>query len=362
MLTYFHKNKGRYEKGQLAPVFILVLVVLIIMAMVTLNISKVAQIKTDAGNAADAGALAGGSVMANVFNMVAAAAKQMEVDYWEYFVVVSVSFIIAIILVWTSNSTNCYSPWSIGGLLIGVLGFSLAQYYYYRSTRQQAAEGRESAKTLSHKLAFINSGIGGRLKEGDYPGALTGGEDDKNYRDRFSAFLDQILTADQYSYSWKDGQGREHFVQVNTEIEQVDNFEVTVTFFSLTVEIILLVVALIAAVVACYGTVPIVVLIAKIVATVLLIVSWIGLFSGSIDMNPDAERIPCWINDIQHNHLVRVESTQHHQGADLGLWQARYPDSAGNTYASAVAYFAGYGDISPPDSDPRFDASLIQAD
>ncbi|MBM3250496.1 MAG: hypothetical protein FJZ09_06650, partial [Candidatus Omnitrophica bacterium] len=68
MLRYFHQNKLRYNKGQVAPFFIVIIIVIIIMAMVTVNLSKVALIKTETSNAADAGAIAAGSAMASLFN------------------------------------------------------------------------------------------------------------------------------------------------------------------------------------------------------------------------------------------------------------------------------------------------------
>src|SRR3989338_7865986 len=110
MLTYFHKNKLRYEKGQLAPFFILILAVLIIMAMVTVNLSKVSFIKTDSSNAVDSGALAGGSVMANVFNGVASSNSAMEASYWEFYATISVSFVIALASLTSASSQACPSP------------------------------------------------------------------------------------------------------------------------------------------------------------------------------------------------------------------------------------------------------------
>ncbi|MFZ2603281.1 MAG: pilus assembly protein TadG-related protein, partial [Candidatus Omnitrophota bacterium] len=96
MFIYFHNNKlSSNKKGQLAPIFIVVLVVLIIMTFVTVNLSKVAVFKTESSNAADAGGLAAGSVMANVFNGIAQSNSQMETYYWEFYATASVTFTIA---------------------------------------------------------------------------------------------------------------------------------------------------------------------------------------------------------------------------------------------------------------------------
>lgn len=96
MFIYFHHNKlSSNKKGQLAPIFIVVLVVLLIMAFVTVNLNKLAIFKTESSNAADAGGLAAGSVMANVFNGIAQSNSQMETYFWEFYATASVSFTIA---------------------------------------------------------------------------------------------------------------------------------------------------------------------------------------------------------------------------------------------------------------------------
>jgi hypothetical protein len=39
------------------------------------------------------------------------------------------------------------------------------------------------------------------------------------------------------------------------------------------------------------------------------------------------------IRDVEHDRQVSVGSTQHHDNADLGLWQATYPDIGGGATA-----------------------------
>src|SRR3989338_299641 len=114
MLTYFHNHKLRYEKGQLAPFFILILVTLIVMAMVTVNLSKVAFIKTDSSNAVDSGALAAGSAMANLFNTVASSNSQMETQYWAGYVSIQSMFITALGYLDFAMALACPSPCSAG--------------------------------------------------------------------------------------------------------------------------------------------------------------------------------------------------------------------------------------------------------
>ncbi|MCX5705556.1 MAG: hypothetical protein NTZ92_05840 [Candidatus Omnitrophica bacterium] len=63
MFRWFVEKKANYEKGQIFPLVIAALAVLIIMAMITANLGKLAIFKTDVSNAADAGALAGASIL-----------------------------------------------------------------------------------------------------------------------------------------------------------------------------------------------------------------------------------------------------------------------------------------------------------
>ena len=92
MFIYFHDHKFlNNNKGQLVPIFIIVFVVVIIMAMVTINLGKVALNKTDTANGADAGSLACGSVMANVFNGTAIANSNLEVAYQEFYLTFATS-------------------------------------------------------------------------------------------------------------------------------------------------------------------------------------------------------------------------------------------------------------------------------
>jgi hypothetical protein len=63
MFTWFSENKANYKKGQIFPFVIAALAMLIIMAMITANLGKIAIFKTDVSNAADSGALAGASIL-----------------------------------------------------------------------------------------------------------------------------------------------------------------------------------------------------------------------------------------------------------------------------------------------------------
>jgi len=97
MFIYFNENKLAYHKGQLAPFFIAFIIIIIIAALVTINIGKVAKTKTYSANAADAGVLAAASTMASAFNYIAVANSNMMVNYEYFFKLATVSFIIGYI-------------------------------------------------------------------------------------------------------------------------------------------------------------------------------------------------------------------------------------------------------------------------
>jgi hypothetical protein len=272
MFIKFSENKANYRKGQLTPIFIVVIAVLIIMAMVTVNINKVAMTKTYGANGADAGALAGGSIMANLFNAIAQYNSYLESEYWMFFASYTVSFIFANLKLTMANtkaelaltkgtiaataghpcppilpadaafaaataSAAEFTAFNktIAALNLAVLGFWLAQLFMYKSIRKLAEEQHRTAKGYSYTFAFANSGISAKLKSGSAPSSITEPNrtlKQNNYQESFSTFLDTIKTAaedntppDSYTYEWLDGEERRHFVTVQVIIDEVDTFD-----------------------------------------------------------------------------------------------------------------------------------------
>jgi len=281
MFTSFHKNKlSSDNRGQLAPIFIVVLVILLIMTMVTVNLSKVSIFKTSSANAVDAGGLAAGSVMANVFNGVAQANSQFETIYWEFYASISVSFVLAykdliaadlaaaaaLASATSAASTACPAPCAAIGLassastsagsgatamqnfvltnwaiLIAVTAFSIAQYYFYLSLRRSSEDGWENAMEIGHKFVFMNSDVGSKLKAGSPPDGVTAPEYKNNYRNEFSDFLEnRIGHNSSYQYLWKDNQERSHYVHSTIDIDPIDTFDFLVAVMPLPVELALL--------------------------------------------------------------------------------------------------------------------------
>lgn len=84
MLVRFAENKCQYRKGQLIPFFIAIIAILIVASLIIVNIGKTSLTKTDTANACDAGALAGATAMANIFNSLVDAKESMQEAWGEF--------------------------------------------------------------------------------------------------------------------------------------------------------------------------------------------------------------------------------------------------------------------------------------
>lgn len=401
MFSYFHNHKLKYRKGQVAPFFIVIMVVIMIMALVTINIAKVALTKTESANAADAGALAAGSIMANVFNSIALRNAQLEFQYWTFFTSVSASFTVAVgslafALITGGTCLACSALaaadvawWAVLAISAAVLTFKVAQNLVLQIIRDKIAiKGRLSAIKAGHQFVFYNSGIGSKLKEGDQ-------------RDDFKSYMDTNFKADteygkSYTYFWQDGQGRAHNVSSEVDVEEVNKFDMQTTLLpSAAVSAFLLdagftiaaayktgfglslacgasyccCVPSPASAVCCVdlGAAYLTAVPFLIAGIAELAVAWAGVSPTGEIIEDDslgvldavlAMYIYCWIDDIDHDRKVEVKTTQHHEGADLGLWQTTYPD----TFSSSRVDFNGNGNgsIHPPKL--RHDASIEAVD
>lgn len=291
--TFSAAKAGR--RGQLTPFFIVLITALVIAALVTINIGKVALNKTYVANASDAGSLAGASVMASVFNNIAVANSQMKVAYQDFVTATAVLYAAALAALIVSHKTSlaslssakaaatkaCKAPCVAAGMVataIGSLGkasasmgifittlksigiaitsFSVAQLFLYNIIRKMAAKGRKDAIKLAYRYLFINSGITSRLNSGQ--------------RDKFSDWLDSSdvsnVTFDKASamfaefnplishikqrfpvagsgrrYHWKDGWEKNHIVQGFVKINKVDKFIVRITALPYPAQIALLI-------------------------------------------------------------------------------------------------------------------------
>ena len=452
MLKALNKNRlGVNKKGQLAPIFIAVLVVLILMALVTVNVGKIAMIKTESANSVDGGALAGGSVMANTFNATARASEKMEQKYWSFLCDISWTYNEALdfllIAVYDTMDALMTAVEAIkkafpdpGGAAIilqtktipktaegiaNLAGFMKTDlqiqddtnsYYdeqkkYYKKTRKMAADGRDKAIELAQKYAFMNSGIGQKLaKKGQ----------GNNSQEKFKEFIKNIKAQETCNYDWADGQKRQHKVEVKVKTQDVKTFKLITTLRNLEEELASLdeanafageaIKKLEEAKKAFEEAVPILLKaeqakkaceagdnwacvkwkLLSLQATLKIAAGLKSLFKGLLTelmvplptmkawggLTPQDQAITsdggeedsyktyiiCWINDIVHDRLIRVDTKQEHEGSkDLSLFQTKYPQ----TISYSVVSFKGHGLIDFTDDKPRearFDASIIETD
>jgi hypothetical protein len=256
--------------------------------------------------------------------------------------------------------------------------------------RQIADEGRNTAIEIGSKYAFMNSGIGAKLADAE--------------RTNFSDWIDALDEAPDHTYSWTDGQGRAHSVRVLVTIDEVETYKLKTTVMPWPVEVALLLgltnvgaiftygaaaafdgvacacqsccnnpwtaavccpcwVAMCAAAMAAYYAniaLSIIKITRLIYIIATLLVAWAGLLPGptisSTGGGADMLLSICWIEDIEHNRKVRVDTWQKHEGANLGLWGTNYPE----TYSYSVVDFRGNGKIYPPVL--RHDSSIVQTD
>jgi len=297
---------------------------------------------------------------------------------------------------------------------IAILGASIVQHYYYASIRKMAIKGRSSSIRNGHGFVFSNSGTGQKLKAGSPPADAGDSLKRNGYRDSYVDFLDGIGDDEYYNYSWKDGQDRSHSVDSRVHTNEVKDFELTVAVLPSLAETAALTAAkmliglaetalfdakldYIAAAVyfttacakmpCCFSGTPAApacctvceadalagkaalipgvagntsALFLMTGAFALLVGALAGLLPGpTITASGEWDDImffDCWINDIKHDHLVRVDTKQSHQGGDLGLWKSSYPDTA----SYAVVDFSGRGSIFP--LNPRYGSDIVEVD
>ena len=385
MFNYFHQNKFSSEKGQLIPIFIVILVVLIIMAMITVNLSKIGLVKTDSANAADAGALAGGSVMSGVFNTQAIANSQMIVNYQMFIAEMGVLAAMIILMTQMGAASCAATPCApfccvqpiciknfttamtgIKAAMVSVVAFHVAQLFTYMNMRKQAQEGREQAIEMAYRYAFMNSGIGNKLIPGSPP---TDAADKRGNDNNYSKTLDAFIKSDAVTsgnYNWTDGQGRQHQAHIEVTTGDVDSYKLKYTALPTAAIIAILVMALSAASAGLPGcsccphvaAVPLAAAgkVAMDMAAALagLIPAW--TFDASAATNI---LFPiCWVVDINHDRRLSVSTWQEHGEQDYGLWKATYPHIESRSKINFNA--GGGGSIYSPS--PKFDTDIIETD
>ncbi|MCK9603361.1 MAG: pilus assembly protein TadG-related protein [Candidatus Omnitrophica bacterium] len=190
------KNIFYRREGQIAPLMIAVIVILIMAIMVTVNIGKVGLTKTHTANAADAGALAGSTMHANTLNSLADTNTAMIADYLS----TEILFLLPL--------TICIRMMRY----IAYLAFIAAQTTQYVLAWQNGADGYESARSAAYQFAFMNAGI-------DEAKPRLSGESYEAYLKRESNF-GQWMKGEGYEsgqYTWTDKNGKQNSFTVDVD-------------------------------------------------------------------------------------------------------------------------------------------------
>ncbi|MDP1853268.1 MAG: pilus assembly protein TadG-related protein [Candidatus Omnitrophota bacterium] len=195
----------RYRSGQVTPFMIAVIVVLIMAMMVAVNLGKVGLTKTNTGNAADAGALAGATIHNNTLNALVDINSQMAESYVE-------TQVAMLVIPWylCAYPTMMYVLW---------LSFIAAEAMLYASAIKTLEDGYEMAENQAYKSAFSNANI----TEGK---ARNWGETYAQYLQRKSPLQtcleDEDCDAGSLSpYSWQAADGRTNTLTIDVDAPDV---------------------------------------------------------------------------------------------------------------------------------------------
>lgn len=274
---HFKKEGGL--KGQVAPFLLVIVVILLVAAITTINIGRVAIDKTYTGNAADAGALGAASGMAGIMNGLCASNQALLDTYvsyhtaylvilnraesnWEtaWITLATISALqiaaIAIAVYFEAQGViSCKEGfvmsaayWVITGFLVAcstlihavllpaltALGVDLAGmkqniedfhedcYEAYCTIREGVDSNTAIVEKSAYSLAFANSGISEKLSD----------EQGNDY----SEFMDtEAYTSG--VFDWRDKINQQHIVNVNVSIPRISNYVIQHTVLSYSGEI-----------------------------------------------------------------------------------------------------------------------------
>lgn len=410
MFIYFNQNKLAYHKGQLVPFFIVFIIAVIVAALVTVNVGKIAKTKTYSANAVDAGVLAAASTMASAFNYLAVANTQMIVNYQYFSAMATVSFIIGYVAMTSAIAKTtvaegfliaackcvpccawvcpCPCMWppcfsaagalilaegaaglfnqTMQALIVQVTGYWANQLFFYKKIRENVEKYYQGALESGYSFAFNNSGLSQKLT----------GDQREDYREWLTNNIKDVANGSVLTYAWVDGQGRNHDVSAKVEIDPVDKYVLKQTMLPFPAETAALGAAWYsgAAALTILGTAAssacanpcaalgttASALTLEMAGLAVSIAAHAGLApNGNFSSTSDSDAEPyliCWLDEVPHNYEVKVYQTQNHEGTDLGVWSTEYPSIS----SSAQASFAGEGEIYQPK--PYYDASIISTD
>ena len=307
------------RRGQIAPLLIAIIVILLIAIMVTVNIGKLSLLKTSVSNAADAGALAGASAMATGLSHgmgnIGSYSDSMLADW-------------ATAQAFLGNPCllDCVTAWFVFGSHVS------SQVTFYASAVSRAGKVLEEAENSAKQSAFSNAGIDeAKIKED--------GETYEDYLKRktpFEQWMEDKKYEKENTYSWEESL---KYGQTNaTQADRINSVTVEVETPSWLVTPLPGIMVFLPKEVSpedelcCYGC----------CGSPVLPTTW-GLASVIGAEDP-----------------VKVKVTRVKPGTNLGLWKTSYKTtSGGNIISSAEAHAYG-GSVLPAGDD--YDSELSKTE
>ncbi|MFH0791214.1 MAG: pilus assembly protein TadG-related protein [Candidatus Omnitrophota bacterium] len=142
MFKKFAQHKTGYNKGQVFPFLIAIICVVIILIMITVNLGQIGVFRTDVSDAADAGALAGASVLSGTLLGLGLKSDMMCGE--------------SVVCLIMATIVCCSSFWK--GIAILIASF-ISQLCACFEAMEDATMGWTNAKKTAVQYAFNNSGI-----------------------------------------------------------------------------------------------------------------------------------------------------------------------------------------------------------
>ncbi len=140
----FFKNKARYDRGQLFPYLIAILVAVLTVAMITVNLGQLGIFRTDTSNAADAGALAAASTLSSYLLGIGFQSDQM-----------CGIMLVAVVVIILAICTVIGIPAAVAAYI----ALTIKQYVTYFKAMEDGKMAWSNAKKAALQYALQNAGI-----------------------------------------------------------------------------------------------------------------------------------------------------------------------------------------------------------
>lgn len=164
MFLKISANKTRYDKGQIFPFLIAIIVVIIIIAMIMVNLGQIGLFKTDVSNAADSAALSGASILSGYLLGVGLQSDMMSGQMIVEVAALVTSIVAGVILIVTGAVNE--DPKTVGQgikiIVAGIVTYIATWVKALVTWFQMMEQGKmawSNAKKTALQYAFQNAGI-----------------------------------------------------------------------------------------------------------------------------------------------------------------------------------------------------------